>query len=144
LKNKILGKPNNPAEAEQMLRQLREQHHFVYSGLTVADVSWEPDQPQAHITKSVTRLHQSKVWMRQYTDVEIEDYMASGDPLDKAGAYGIQNKTFAPVAQLEGCFASVMGFPLGELAAALKEINISLPAIAPLCTQHTDHPCCQK
>jgi septum formation protein len=144
LKNKILGKPNNPAEAEQMLRQLREQHHFVYSGLTVAAVSWEPDQPQAHITKSVTRLHQSKVWMRQYTDAEIEAYVASGDPLDKAGAYGIQNKAFAPVAQLEGCFASVMGFPLGELAAALKEINISLPAIAPLCTQHTDHLCCQK
>jgi septum formation protein len=144
LDNKILGKPNNPAEARQMLKQLREQCHFVYSGLTVAAVSWEPDQSQAHITESVTRLHQSKVWMRQYTDVEIEAYVASGDPLDKAGAYGIQNKTFTPVAQLEGCFASVMGFPLGELAAALKEINISLPPIAPLCTQHTDYPCCQK
>ena len=144
LGNKILGKPNNPAGARQMLKKLREQVHSVYSGLTVAAVSWEPDQLQAHITESVTRLHQSKVWMRQYTDVEIEAYVASGDPLDKAGAYGIQNKTFAPVAQLEGCFASVMGFPLGELAAALKKINISLPPIAPLCTRHTDYPCCQK
>jgi septum formation protein len=144
LENEILGKPNNPAEARQMLKQLRKQYHFVYSGLTVVAISWKPDQSQAYITASVTRLHQSKVWMRQYTDVEIEAYVASGDPLDKAGAYGIQNKTFAPVAQLEGCFASVMGFPLGELAAALKEINISLPPIAPLCSQHTGHPCCQK
>lgn len=144
LENKILGKPNNPAEAEQMLKQLRQQYHFVYSGLTVAAVSWEPDQPQAHIAKSVTRLHQSTVWMRPYTDAEIEAYVASGDPLDKAGAYGIQNKTFAPVAQLEGCFASVMGFPLGELAIALREVDVSLPPIGPLCTQHTDHPCCQK
>jgi septum formation protein len=144
LENKILGKPNNATEAAQMLKQLRDQYHFVYSGLTVAAISWEPDQPQAHLSKLVTRLHQSKVWMRPYTDAEIEAYVASGDPLDKAGAYGIQNKTFAPVARLEGCFASVMGFPLGELAITLREVDVSLSPIGPLCTKHTDHPCFQK
>ena len=55
----------------------------------------------------LTWLHQSKVRMRPYTDTEIEAYVASGDPLDKAGAYGIQNKTFAPVECLDGCFANV-------------------------------------
>lgn len=144
LADKILGKPNHPAEARQMLQQLRQQHHHVYSGLTIAAVSWEPKHARATITRMVTRLQQSKVWMRPYTATEIEAYLASGDPLDKAGAYGIQNKSFSPVARLEGCFASVMGFPLGELAVGLKEIGIALPSIAPLCTQHTRYPCCQK
>ncbi|MBN1991567.1 MAG: septum formation protein Maf [Anaerolineae bacterium] len=142
LAGQILGKPSGPAEAGQMLKQLRQQPHYVYSGLTVIAAGWETGQ--AHISKSITRLHQSKVWMRPYTNAEIAAYVASGDPLDKAGAYGIQNKSFAPVARLEGCFASVMGFPLGELAAALKEINISLPPVARLCAQHTHHPCCQE
>ena len=141
LANKILGKPATPTAAVKMLEQLRQQPHFVYSGLTVTTVKGES---RTHVTKLVTRFHQSKVWMRPYTNAEIEAYVASGDPLDKAGAYGIQNQSFAPVARLEGCFASVMGFPLAELAMALKEINVPFPAIAPLCRQHTHHPCCQK
>jgi predicted house-cleaning NTP pyrophosphatase (Maf/HAM1 superfamily) len=80
--------------------------------------------------------------MRPYTDAEIAAYVASGDPLDKAGAYGIQNKSFAPVARLEGCYASVMGLPLGELAAAFKELGLSLPAGASRCSLYTSNPCC--
>lgn len=82
--------------------------------------------------------------MRPYTDAEIDAYIASGDPLDKAGAYGIQNKTFAPVERLEGCFANVMGLPLGELAALLEELGLSLPEVAPRCSRYTGHPCCQQ
>ena len=139
LVDKILGKPANPADAVDMLKQLRQQPHFVYSGLTATAVNW-----QGQITHQVTRLHQSNVQMRPYTNAEIEAYVATGDPLDKAGAYGIQTQTFAPVASLDGCFASVMGFPLGELAGALKEMDIFLPAIGSLCTHHTGHLCCQK
>jgi septum formation protein len=139
LADKILGKPANPADAVEMLKQLRLQPHFVYSGLTVTAVNL-----QGEITRQITRLHQSKVQMRPYTNAEIEAYVASGDPLDKAGAYGIQTQTFAPVASLDGCFAGVMGFPLGELAGALKDIGIFLPAIGPLCARRTGHVCCQK
>jgi septum formation protein len=139
LADKILGKPAHPADAVAMLKQLRLQPHFVYSGLTVAAAD-----SQGQINHQITRLHQSEVRMRPYTDVEIDAYVASGDPLDKAGAYGIQNQTFAPVSHLDGCFASVMGFPLGELADALQEMKITLPPIGPLCTGHTGHPCCQK
>jgi len=139
LAGKILGKPANPAGAVAMLKQLRRQPHFVYSGLTAAAVN-----SRGQVTHPITRLHQSEVHMRPYTDAEIEAYVATGDPLDKAGAYGIQTQPFAPVAHLDGCFASVMGFPLGELADALKEMDITLPAIGPLCTRHTNHPCCQK
>jgi septum formation protein len=94
-------------------------------------------------SRFITRLHQSTVWMRPYSDAEIAAYVASGDPLDKAGAYGIQNKVFAPVERLEGCFASVMGLPLAELAAAFREIDLLLPEIGPLCTGYTGYPCCQ-
>ena len=81
--------------------------------------------------------------MRAYSEAEIAAYVASGDPLDKAGAYGIQHKTFAPAERLEGCFASVMGLPLGELAAALAEIGLPAPPIGPLCAAYTGAPCCQ-
>lgn len=136
LDNQILGKPGSPAEATAMLKQLRRRSHHVYSGLTVAKLSGGTSQ-------FVTRLHQSTVWMRPYTNAEMAAYVASGDPLDKAGAYGIQNSGFAPVARLEGCFASVMGLPLGELAAVFRGLALWLPEISPRCHQATGFPCCQ-
>jgi septum formation protein len=160
LENKILGKPVNPTEATQMLRSLRNHHyHYVYSGLTVG--VWQTSiQAGEKLSRSqnagqmnglssklytlelLTRLHQSKVWMRAYTDAEIDAYVANGDPMDKAGAYAIQNNIFAPVEQLDGCFASVMGLPLGELAAALNDVGIPLPEIGPLCSEYSGYPCC--
>jgi MAF protein len=151
LEGKVLGKPNNPAEATLMLKQLRQRIHYVYTGLTavLSPLTLSELSPSAQQTgqdsKGVftTRLHQSKIWMRAYTDAEIETYVASGAPLDKAGAYGIQDQTFSPVEQLEGCFASVMGLPLGELVAALRELGVSLPESGGACTQHIGTPCCQ-
>ena len=134
----ILGKPDTPNEATQMLQHLREKPHFVYSGLTVA----QPAQTGKETATFVTRLHQSKVWMRFYSNQEIEAYVAGGSPMDKAGAYGIQDNEFAPVARLDGCFAGVMGFPFGEFTAALQEINLSLPEISPVCKQLIGQGCC--
>lgn len=135
LDNAILGKPVSPAEATAMLQLLRRRPHLVCSGLTVID---------PHRDAAVTRLQQSQVWMRAYTDPEIDNYVSTGSPLDKAGAYGIQDVPFAPVDHLAGCFAGVMGFPLAELAAALAELGYSLPEIAPICRQLTQHRCCQQ
>lgn len=137
LGTQILGKPGSPAAATAMLKALRQPAHHVYSGLTVARCF------RGELT-FVTRLHQSTVWMRPYSDAEIAAYVASGDPLDKAGAYGIQNQSFAPVARREGCFASIMGLPLGELAIALSQLGFSLPPVAPPCTRYTGSPCCQE
>jgi len=136
--NKILGKPNDPAEAARMLRLLRRQPHDVYSGFTVAYASSGQDR-----WRFITRLHQSKVWIRPFSDKELAAYIASGSPMDKAGAYGIQDQPFAPVARLEGCFANVMGLPLGELAAVLNEIGLSPPEVSRVCSQHTGVSCCQ-
>ncbi len=139
LNDDILGKPVSPADAVRMLRQLRRHKiHHVYSGVTVQAV------PLAGNTAEppVTRVHTSRVWMRPYTDAEIEAYVASGDPLDKAGAYAIQHPEFAPVERLEGCFASVMGLPLGELAAALAEAKIPVSGTAERCTRYFNRVCC--
>ena len=151
---KILGKPKDAADATAMLQTLRRQPHQVYTGFTVALpratvdlLRLNPDAAPAG-DHYLTRLHESVVQMRPYSDVEIEAYIASGDPMDKAGAYGIQNKAFAPVAGLNGCFASVMGLPLGDLVAALRDLHLPLPPnlsqIGPLCAQFTGHPCCQQ
>lgn len=137
--DKILGKPATPAEAVSMLKLLRQGPHYVYSGLSVAHSP--PDGSKAQM---ITRLHQSTVWMRSYSDAEIDAYVAGGSPLDKAGAYGIQDAAFAPVERLEGCFASVMGLPLGELAYTLKKLNLPYPQISPICSQHTGTDCCQN
>ena len=138
LNGAILGKPDTPNEATKMLQHLREKPHFVYSGLTVV----QPPRTSKETVISVTKLHQSKVWMRPYSNPEIRVYVASGSPMDKAGAYGIQDKIFAPVARLDGCFASVMGFPIGEFATALKEMDLSLPETPPICKQLIGQDCC--
>jgi predicted house-cleaning NTP pyrophosphatase (Maf/HAM1 superfamily) len=82
--------------------------------------------------------------MRPYSNDEINQYVDDGSPLDKAGAYGIQDLDFAPVARLEGCYASVMGFPLSEFADALQKVELALPAIGPVCHQLTSYPCCRE
>lgn len=149
LRDEILNKPASPAEARHMLRQLRRESHLVYTGYTIA----VPAQTAAILPRStaappddlfLTRLHRSEVWMRPYTDGEIEAYIAGGSPLDKAGAYGIQDEAFAPVAHLDGCFASVMGLPIGDVAATLTTLGLSLPVIGPWCGHFTGADCCQS
>lgn len=138
LGQKIFGKPVSPAHATTMLQQLRARIHHVFSGLSVGYLSGRnPNQ-----VTTVTRLSHSKVHMRPYTRTEIEAYVATGAPLDKAGAYGIQDLPFAPVQRLDGCFAAVMGFPVRELACALAEMGLHLPGLARTCGQFTGQPCC--
>lgn len=148
LAGRILGKPKDAREARHMLQRLRRQSHIVYTGYTVA----VPSQSRAALPNLsppdrdlfITRLHRSRVWMRPYTDTEIDAYIAGGSPLDKAGAYGIQDNAFSPVARLDGCFASVMGLPIGDVAATLSEVGISLPAVGPRCVRFTGVACCQS
>lgn len=117
LDGEVLGKPNTPADALAMLRRLRVRSHQVFSGVTVLDVS----SRRMH-----TELAQSTVWMRNYSDKEIAAYVASGDPLDKAGSYAIQYADFAPVARIEGCYANVMGLPLCHLYLILCQFGVAL------------------
>ena len=69
--------------------------------------------------------------MRNYTDEEIEAYIASGDPFDKAGAYAIQHDGFHPVENFSHCFANVMGLPLCHVTRALRQLGVTVPNDVP-------------
>ena len=112
----LLGKPAGPVEAMRMLRQLRGRNHQVYTALAVANPA------TAEILQD---LCVSQVPMRAYEDTEIETYVYSGDPLDKAGGYAIQNQAFHPVIDFRGCFASVMGLPLCHLTRTLGKMGLT-------------------
>ncbi|MCB0205235.1 MAG: Maf family protein, partial [Anaerolineae bacterium] len=71
-------------------------------------------------------LSETLVTMRAYGDAEIAAYVASGDPIDKAGAYAIQHREFAPAAAIDGCFSGVMGFPLADVAAVLRAVGVAV------------------
>ncbi len=105
----ILGKPEDAAEAEAMLRSLRGRIHQVYTGLAALAVGG----------RLLNDICVSEVVMRDYSDAEMMAYIASGDPLDKAGAYAIQHAGFRPVERLQGCYANVMGLPLCHLVRLL-------------------------
>ena len=71
-----------------------------------------------------TNMCITSVPMRDYSDQEIDEYVKTGDPLDKAGAYAIQHDGFNPVQNLQGCYANVMGLPLCHLTRTLKQFNV--------------------
>jgi predicted house-cleaning NTP pyrophosphatase (Maf/HAM1 superfamily) len=125
----------DPADATDMLSRLRDRPHQVYSGVTVCP----PERGDGPLTAVVG----TTVWMRPYGEQEIAAYVASGDPQDKAGAYGIQHAAFHPVARLRGCYASVMGLPLCQLARALTQAGVVPPVDVPaVCSALTGVPCC--
>lgn len=115
---RILGKPADSEEARQMLRSLRGREHRVYTAIGAAS---------AHNGRLITDLCLARVWMRSYSDEEIEDYIASGDPFDKAGGYAIQHPQFRPVERLEGCYACVMGLPVCHVIRLLASFGLPAP-----------------
>jgi len=123
----ILGKPADAADADRMLRQLRGHSHTVYTAIAVV----EPLSGRTAVD-----LCSIQVPMREYSDAEIEAYIASGDPLDKAGAYAIQSAAFHPVEQFSGCYAGVMGMPLCHLLRTVRaEYGLDFPADVPSACQ---------
>ena len=108
---KILGKPKDAQDATAMLASMRAQEHWVMTAIAIRRV----DQKSAKL-----ELCRSKVRMRAYSDAEIQSYVDSGDPLDKAGAYAIQDNDFHPAEGFAGCMASVMGMPLCHLERMLR------------------------
>jgi len=122
----ILGKPQDAAEARSMLRKLRGREHQVFTAVVVLQDG----------APALVDVCETKVPMRSYSDAEMEAYIASGDPFDKAGAYAIQHPQFRPVTELAGCYANVMGLPLCSLLRLLRQSG---------CCDHEDLPAaCQS
>jgi len=114
---RVLGKPHTAAEARKMLAQISGKAHLVITGLTVLDTATDKI-----ITKTVT----TKVYIKKLTPLEIDAYVATGEPLDKAGAYGIQGLGAVIVERIEGDYYNVVGLPLFTLTEVLKEFGISV------------------
>lgn len=131
--SEILGKPVNAADARRMLTQLRGKNHQVYTAISLV-------VPAKNIW--VEELCLTLVPMREYSDEEMDKYIHSGDPMDKAGAYAIQHRGFHPVSAFNGCFASVMGFPLCHLARGIHQLGL-LPDIKInlACQNHLQYDC---
>ncbi len=113
-RDQILGKPADRNEAVRMLRKLRGRSHQVFTALCALRVD---------DGRTITDLCVTDVPMRAYSEREIQAYVETGDPLDKAGAYGIQHLGFRPVESLEGCFPNVMGLPLCRVDHMLRQLN---------------------
>lgn len=118
--DQILEKPATPDEARTMLRRLRDQPHTVATALTLLKLT-SGQHPQR-----ITRVTQSTVWMRAYSDEEMEAYIASGEPFDKAGGYAIQDEHFKPVARFEGSYSNIVGLPEETLDAMLNEADVTI------------------
>ena len=117
LDDKVLGKPHSQAEARKMLRLLSGKSHVVITAFTIIDTD-----KKRILSKSV----ETKVYIRKLNQREIDAYVKSREPLDKAGAYAIQGLGSAIVEKIEGDYFNVVGLPLSTLAESLKEFGIDI------------------
>jgi septum formation protein len=110
----ILGKPENAMDAQRVLRALSGQTHRVFTAIAIG---WGDKTAQACCESHVT--------FAKLSDAEIADYVASGEPMGKAGAYGVQGRAAAFIARIEGSYSGIMGLPLFETAQALREVGFA-------------------
>ena len=111
----ILGKPKDEADAARMLRLLSGRRHFVYTGIALAY--------RGEIYDSVA---ETTVWMDELSDGEIAAYIATGEPMDKAGAYAVQGRAAKFIPRVEGSFSNVVGLPLHAVAKLARKAGVRL------------------
>jgi septum formation protein len=116
-RGKILGKPNTSAEARKMLMSLKGRSHSVITGFTILDTNKN---------KVLTRSVETVVHIKNLTSEEVDAYVRSKEPLDKAGAYAIQGLGSVIVEKIEGDYFNVIGLPVSVLVEGLKEFGIHI------------------
>ena len=107
----ILGKPSSKDEARSMLNRLSDAWHEVITGVAVLDT---------RTGEVFTSTETSSVRTRPFSDVEIEEYVSSPEPYDKAGGYAVQDDVFRPVMQTSGCYLNIVGLPLCSLLTLMR------------------------
>ncbi len=114
LDKEIIGKPKNNADAQNILLKLSNRSHFVYTGFALVN---------KNLNKQIVGYSKTKVIFRKLDLKEIKDYIKTGSPMDKAGAYGIQDDFGAvSVKSINGCYYNVLGFPASKIYEELKKI----------------------
>jgi len=116
-KHKRLGKPSGSDDARKMLKLLSGKAHSVITGFTIID---------SKTKKKISRSIETKVYFNKLTQSEINAYVRSGEPLDKAGAYAIQGLGAVFIDKIEGDFFNVVGLPISALAESLKKFGIKI------------------
>ena len=116
--NKILGKPHDKEEAFRMLKELQGASHMVYTGVAVIDTV--TGEPLAHFAEG------TKVSMYPMTEAWIQDYIETGEPMDKAGAYAIQGGCMPYIRGIQGEYATVVGFPAARFYQELLKKGVDL------------------
>lgn len=110
----IMGKPKDAADAKRMLKSIADDCHQVYTGVTLIRTGAHP--------QSVTFQEKTDVFLYPISDAELDSYIASGDPMDKAGAYGIQGDFAIHVKGIAGDYYNVVGLPIGRVYQELKRM----------------------
>lgn len=112
--NHILGKPKSKSDARRILKKLSGRTHYVYTGYSIFNTE---------TSKMITDFEKTAVTFRKLSDTEIDDYIATGSPMDKAGAYGIQDDFGAVfIERIDGCYYNVVGLPLAKLYHSLLRV----------------------
>ena len=117
-RDEALGKPVDAGDARRMLRRLRGTRHQVFTGITVVD---------AASGKKLTECLASDITLRTFSEEEMEESIASGTPMDKAGAYAVQDQVFRPAESWEGCYTNIVGLPLCRLLEMAAKLGHPLP-----------------
>jgi septum formation protein len=128
----LLGKPMDDADAIGMLLRLSGREHHVVTGIAVVDA-----RSGSRLTSAVT----SVVRFRALSDDDVAQYVATGEPHGKAGAYAIQGLGAGLISALDGCFTNVVGLPLCETAQLLSAAGVIVPASWPGCRLPNGAPC---
>ncbi|MBW6408835.1 Maf-like protein [Clostridium weizhouense] len=114
LDGKILGKPRDEKHAFDMIKSLQGRKHFVYSGIVVINTA---------LNKTVKESLYTEVTFASMSDEEIREYIKTKEPLDKAGAYGIQGIGGTFIQEIKGCYYNVVGLPLNKLKTMLEQVK---------------------
>lgn len=121
----VLGKPKNASEARGMLQMLQGNRHQVYTGVSIV-IKEETKEGQNEINKEINFVERSDVWVYPMKRAQIDNYIASGEPFDKAGSYGIQGRFAIHIEKITGDYYNIVGFPVAKLYMLLLEEGIDL------------------
>jgi septum formation protein len=113
----VMGKPHSTNEARKMLKALSGRSHVTMTGLTILNT------PNG---KTISRVIETRIYMRKLSEREIDSYVSSSEPLDKAGAYAIQGLGAVLIDKIKGDYYNVVGLPLSALVQALKSFGVDV------------------